>query len=82
MRKPGIGVTIPCVGECRISVLISDYTGMGAAGQMLGDIQLALHKGPVDDQLCGLVPEAGWRRGDTQDRYLAECLQGSSIVLE
>ena len=29
------------------------------AGQMLRNIQLALNKGPVDDQLRGLVREAG-----------------------
>ena len=31
---------------------------MDAAAQMLGNIQLALHKGTIDDQLRGLIREA------------------------
>jgi len=40
--------------DLRIEVEVVD-----AAGQVLGNIQLTFHKGPVNDQLRGLICEAG-----------------------
>src|SRR5208282_4989702 len=53
-----IGET-PCRPRSKLLDLGVEIQVVNTAGQVLGKIQLALYKGPVDDQLRGLVREAG-----------------------